>query len=96
MLTCLGRMTECAQEAWGERYSACAWLVREFGTRSTMPLAQVAAHARLVWGQPWTPVLTCMRRELGAGSAEVLAEMRYDLPATMCFHKWVPDGSSPG
>lgn len=26
-------------------------------------------------------------RELGAVSAEVVAELRYDLPATMKFHK---------
>lgn len=26
-------------------------------------------------------------RELGAQQAEVLAELRYDLPATMRFHK---------
>ncbi|EFJ44537.1 hypothetical protein VOLCADRAFT_106378 [Volvox carteri f. nagariensis] len=27
------------------------------------------------------------KRELGAGSAEVVAQLRYDLPATMKFHK---------
>ena len=27
--------------------------------------------------------------ELGASSAEVLAELRYDLPATYAFHKCV-------
>ena len=29
----------------------------------------------------------CWPRELGATSAEVLAQLRYDLPATMKFHK---------
>jgi hypothetical protein len=29
----------------------------------------------------------CGRRELGCSEAEVLAELRYDLPATYKFHK---------
>lgn len=65
------------------RCSACSAAVPLLGWGAHPLLKQAPTafnHAVLCW-------LYLCRRELGCSSAEVLAELRYNLPATMRFHK---------